>query len=84
MQIHRSLTHDELQRRLQVALREGTPNIAQTLVGLNVRTSYTHAGRLLVGSRIMVVTMEMLQMHIRYLESPELWVLHQPTFIFVL
>ncbi|XP_055995591.1 uncharacterized protein LOC125648400 isoform X7 [Ostrea edulis] len=43
MQIHRSLTHDELQRRLQVALREGTPNIAQTLVGLNVRTSYTHA-----------------------------------------
>ncbi|XP_065942102.1 uncharacterized protein [Magallana gigas] len=44
MQIRPSLTHDELQHRLQVALREGTPNIAQTLVGLNVRTSYTHAG----------------------------------------
>nr|XP_022332519.1 uncharacterized protein LOC111129975 isoform X24 [Crassostrea virginica] len=43
MQIRPSLTHDELQHRLQVALREGTPNIAQTLVGLNVRTSYTHA-----------------------------------------
>ncbi|XP_062568587.1 uncharacterized protein LOC134230763 isoform X2 [Saccostrea cucullata] len=37
---------DEKQRDMAffVALREGTPNIAQTLVGLNVRTSYTHAG----------------------------------------
>ncbi|XP_021377487.1 uncharacterized protein LOC110465752 isoform X17 [Mizuhopecten yessoensis] len=42
-QLNRSLTNDELQRRLQVALSEGTPNIAQTLVGLNIRTSYTHA-----------------------------------------
>nr|XP_022332546.1 cytosolic carboxypeptidase 2-like isoform X26 [Crassostrea virginica] len=38
-------TDDEKQRDMAffVALREGTPNIAQTLVGLNVRTSYTHA-----------------------------------------
>ena len=42
--LRRSLTNDELQRRLQVALNEGTSNIAQTLVGLNVRTGYTHAG----------------------------------------
>ncbi|XP_052234973.1 uncharacterized protein LOC127847242 isoform X4 [Dreissena polymorpha] len=42
--LRRSLTQDELQRRLQVALNEGTSNIAQTLVGLNVRTGYTHAG----------------------------------------
>lgn len=41
--LRRSLTNDELQRRLQVALNEGTSNIAQTLVGLNVRTGYTHA-----------------------------------------
>ncbi|WAR16337.1 CBPC2-like protein [Mya arenaria] len=33
--LRRSLTNDELQRRLQVALNEGTSNIAQTLVGLN-------------------------------------------------
>ena len=44
--LRRSLTHDELQRRLQVALNEGTSNIAQTLVGFNVRTGYTHAGKL--------------------------------------
>lgn len=43
--LRRSLTHDELQRRLQVALNEGTSNIAQTLVGFNVRTGYTHAGK---------------------------------------
>lgn len=62
MQIRPSLTHDELQHRLQVALREGTPNIAQTLVGLNVRTSYTHAGRF-SGWFILVVAVEMLQMY---------------------
>ncbi|KAK3087527.1 hypothetical protein FSP39_007061 [Pinctada imbricata] len=47
MKLQRAITNDELQHRLQVALHEGTPNIAQTLVGLNglnVRTSYTHAG----------------------------------------
>lgn len=47
MKLQRALTNDELHHRLQVALHEGTPNIAQTLVGLNglnVRTSYTHAG----------------------------------------
>jgi len=43
--LRRSITTDELQRRLQVALNEGTSNIAQTLVGFNVRTGYTHAGR---------------------------------------
>ncbi|KAL3887872.1 hypothetical protein ACJMK2_000261, partial [Sinanodonta woodiana] len=42
--LRRSLTQDELHRRLQVALNEGTSNIAQTLVGFNVRTGYTHAG----------------------------------------
>ncbi|KAK3581757.1 hypothetical protein CHS0354_036079 [Potamilus streckersoni] len=41
--LRRSLTQDELHRRLQVALNEGTSNIAQTLVGFNVRTGYTHA-----------------------------------------
>lgn len=47
MHLRRSLTNDEFQHRLQVALHEGTPNIAQTLVnGLNVRTGYTHAGML--------------------------------------
>ncbi|KAL5014989.1 hypothetical protein ScPMuIL_009259 [Solemya velum] len=43
LSLRRSLTHDELQCRLQVALNEGTANIAQTLVGFNVRTGYTHA-----------------------------------------
>lgn len=64
MQIRPSLTHDELQHRLQVALREGTPNIAQTLVGLNVRTSYTHAGRFSGWFLpFLVVAVEMLQMY---------------------
>lgn len=48
--LRRSLTNDELQRRLQVALNEGTSNIAQTLVGLNVRTGYTHAGMYFITS----------------------------------
>ena len=43
MSIRRSLTQDDLKHRLQVALHEGSSNIAQTLVGLNVRTTYTHA-----------------------------------------
>ncbi|VDI71361.1 Hypothetical predicted protein [Mytilus galloprovincialis] len=43
MSLRRSLTQDDLKHRLQVALHEGSANIAQTLVGLNVRTAYTHA-----------------------------------------
>ncbi|XP_060592114.1 cytosolic carboxypeptidase 2-like isoform X8 [Ruditapes philippinarum] len=39
-------TEEEKQKEVAffVALNEGTSNIAQTLVGLNVRTGYTHAG----------------------------------------
>lgn len=48
MSIRRSLTQDDLKHRLQVALHEGSSNIAQTLVGLNVRTAYTHAGKIMV------------------------------------
>lgn len=49
MSLRRSLTQDDLKHRLQVALHEGSANIAQTLVGLNVRTAYTHAGKVYMG-----------------------------------
>ncbi|XP_041361886.1 uncharacterized protein LOC121377854 [Gigantopelta aegis] len=42
-QVQRSLTTEDFNRRLQVALNEGTSNVSQALVGINIRTSYTHA-----------------------------------------
>ena len=43
-QVQRSLTTEDFNRRLQVAFHEGTSNVSQALVGINIRTGYTHAG----------------------------------------
>ncbi|XP_070209667.1 uncharacterized protein [Littorina saxatilis] len=40
------LSQDDLNHRLQVALSEGTANLSRTLMGMNVRTGYTHADSL--------------------------------------
>ncbi|KAL8585691.1 hypothetical protein ACOMHN_022338 [Nucella lapillus] len=37
------LSQEDLNHRLQVALSEGTANLSRTLMGMNVRTGYTHA-----------------------------------------
>ena len=39
------LTQEDFNQRLQVALNEGTANLSRTLMGMNVRTGYTHAGQ---------------------------------------
>ncbi|XP_076456524.1 uncharacterized protein LOC143290869 isoform X2 [Babylonia areolata] len=40
------LNQEDLNHRLQVALSEGTANLSRTLMGMNVRTGYTHADNL--------------------------------------
>nr|KAG5691081.1 hypothetical protein BaRGS_027585 [Batillaria attramentaria] len=39
------LTQDDFNHRLHVALSEGTANLSRTLMGMNVKTGYTHAGQ---------------------------------------